>query len=118
MRDRAVDNLYAAGALIANANLSPTPTTYSEAARDNWLRMATQWLRVAVQRRQLFCFTVGDAALLAFRSDLPSPPDSRAWGGVMQRAQKEGIIRRFVVKGVQQTATSKARHQTALWVRG
>ena len=85
------------------------------AVRNGWINMAVQFVRVAVGRGLLHRFTAGDVAALALRNDIPSPVDPRAWGQVLQRAKREGLIRPFEVLGRVVTKTSAARHRTTVW---
>jgi hypothetical protein len=63
-----------------------------------WHESALRWLRTYIGAGSR-AFTCDDVRLSAERNGLPRPPDSRAWGAVMLRAKREGIIRptdRFV----------------------
>jgi len=48
----------------------------------------------------------------------PYPPDKRAWGGIMKRLQKDGIIVPYVIDGKCEFVRSQYRHGTwvMLWV--
>jgi hypothetical protein len=49
----------------------------------------------------------------AYEEGLPVPPDERAWGGVICRAKKEGILRHY--GWVSSTGKSSHAHPISLW---
>jgi len=85
----------------------------SAAAKANWLRMATQFIRA--NKRVLIQFTVEDLAALWYKRDMPAPQDTRNWGLVIQRAKREGIIRPFTIHGDVVTDLTRAGHRTTVW---
>lgn len=86
---------------------NPTPEKAAETRRDKGIKRGLThaeqeklgWTLLALQSLGHFLGERGDIPFLAeiFRvyakqNHVPDPPDARAWGGVMRRAQKEGLI--------------------------
>ena len=93
----------------------------TSAARDNWLRLAEQFIRVNLARGILCRFTAGDVAALAANPStegIPTPPDPRRWGQVLQKAKREGLVVHYSPLGVPQYGLSKAGHRTPVWMVG
>lgn len=61
------------------------------AANDPWWRDRA-FRAVAIFARTHSAFLAEDVRQMAEREGLPPPPDGRAWGAVMQRAQRERVI--------------------------
>lgn len=56
-----------------------------------WEDEALGWVREAVKR--MHSFTTGYVRDIATLGGFRDAPDSRAWGAVMRRAAKEGVVR-------------------------
>lgn len=55
-----------------------------------WSVQAGQLLRIYAQMHPEFM--AEDVRIWAHRKDLPCPPDPRAWGAVVNRAVREGVL--------------------------
>lgn len=70
---------------------------HADAVCEDWSAMAYAWL----ERRsryggtttfRLDHFTIEQLRLASVFYDIPAPPDPRAWGGIVRRAAKAGLI--------------------------
>ena len=64
---------------------------------DHANRVAPQWSERAYDKLREFCwlgndFMTEDVRLWAEETGLDSPPDNRAWGGIVNRAVRENMI--------------------------
>jgi hypothetical protein len=57
-----------------------------------WVDMAVDSLRVYSRTHEEFL--TEDVREIAYALGLPQPPDGRAWGQVMRRGQREGVVER------------------------
>jgi hypothetical protein len=87
------------------------------AIRENWIRMALQYLRVHCAKNPLDMFTAEEISKKAFEDCIPDPGSLRAWGPVFQRAKREGLIRQAVhhVTGHQYRSLTGSKHRSPLW---
>lgn len=80
---------------------------HANAVHPRWIDQATDALRTYIQvhpHTKLHPFTSENVRDFAEKLGLPEPPHLRAWGGVFQRAAKDGLIEKVGI------AQSQAAH--------
>ena len=83
---------------------------HAEKITDNWSEKAYGFLRQYMTRH---CEFMSEDVREASRGIVPEPPSHRAWGAIIVRAVKEGLIRRL---GYQTVKNAKAHCTPAsLW---
>lgn len=65
-------------------------TNHAAAISPDWSARALQWVRLYAVTHELFL--AEDVRAEAETDGFAVPPDARAWGGVMRRAAREGVI--------------------------
>lgn len=103
----------------------PTPFSFEgctaeperDAVKENWNRMALQFMRVTKlrQRDNYTRFTAEDIARLAVAAGIPPATSVRSWGPVFQRAKREGMIEQATYKGIAFTAPTSSKHRSPVW---
>lgn len=94
------------------------------AIKENWIRLAVQFLRVFMIRERAVSncvlFTAEDVAKAAFEDCIPDPGSLRAWGPVFQRAKREGLIQqaRNEITGAEYRVLTGSKHRSPLWEPG
>ena len=87
---------------------------HAEAIHENWGAEACDYLEIFIRVHPGREFMAEEVREYATKRGLPPAPHLRAWGAVMQRAQKAGIIRWC---GNRQVKNRKAHSATAsLWI--
>jgi len=71
----------------------------AEAHYAGWCEAAGMWLAMYTNRHHGE-FMSDDVASFAYAHGLPYPRDGRAWGAVMLKAQKDGLIEKVAVMAV------------------
>lgn len=79
-----------------------TSITHADSIIENWQQTAYQFLLRYVRENKNSKFMAED---IRNSSDgwVPEPPNNRAWGGIIVRAAKAGIIKRIGYKKVKNT---------------
>ena len=87
---------------------------HAESVHEDWGAEACEYLEIFLRLHPGREFMTEDVREYATKRGLPKPPSLRAWGAVMQRAQRAGIIR---WAGNRQVRNRKAHHAVAsVWV--
>lgn len=87
---------------------------HADAVCDNWSERAYAILKEFLQINSNG-FLVEDVRLYAERKGLPEPPSKRAWGGVILRASREGLVKK---NGYGITRNVRAHGTPAsIWIR-
>lgn len=73
---------------------------HAEKITENWSVRAYDFLRQYIARHQEF---MTEDVREASRGIVPEPPSHRAWGAIIVRAVKEGLIRRVGFQSVKNT---------------
>lgn len=94
-----------------------TAIDHADAVTPAWSERAFVELQAAIAMRRRanpgLTFMAEDVRRFAERRGLPAPPDPRAWGGVLQRAARAGLI---VKAGYGESANPQAHlRPTAMW---
>lgn len=76
-----------------------------------WTETAVAYLRTFAYKRKGKPFLAEEVRAAAEEWGLPQPPDARAWGFVMQRGRREGIV---AAAGFAKAATSNGSAKV-LW---
>lgn len=88
-------------------------THHADLLFTNWSSNAYALLETYIQRHRGTQFLAEDIRDWAISHGLPKPPHDRAWGGVISRAAKVGIIK---FMGYEKTKNPKAhRTPASLW---
>jgi hypothetical protein len=61
-----------------------------------WKNAAAQYLRYYIERHRIFCGWMVVQSTLGVR-DFPQPGNTKAWGAVLNRAARDGLIRKVGV---------------------
>lgn len=84
----------------------------AEELNEGWSEMAFNFLRNYIKNNPAFMV---ENVRKASEGKVPNPPSERAWGGIIVRAKKHGLIRRI---GYQQVSNPKAHCTPAsVWGR-
>lgn len=95
----------------AGANLA---MQHAETVHEDWGADACEYLEIFLRLHPGREFMTEEVREYASKRGLQAPPNLRAWGAVMQRAQRSGIIR---WAGNRQVKNRKAHSATAsVWV--
>jgi hypothetical protein len=65
---------------------------HADRMREAWTATAVAWVRLFVSSRVGRPFLAEEVRAGALEWGLDAPPDGRAWGHVMRRAQRDGLI--------------------------
>ncbi len=87
---------------------------HADLTNENWCERAYEALKTYLQfhKAPFMCEQVRDFAHIEL--GLPQPPNSRAFGGIMQRAQREGVIKHA---GYGHTSNPKShRTPASMWL--
>lgn len=87
-------------------------TASADDAHANWSATAYLTLRAFVRRRE-HAFTAENVRAFATEKGLPDCHDDRAWGPVLRRAAKEGLIRKTGYRQAEGRACHM--HPVTLW---
>jgi hypothetical protein len=68
---------------------------HADAVEPDWSTRAYVCLAEFCRERGALTFLTEDVRAFALNRNLPPPPDGRAWGAVIQRAAREGLIVRM-----------------------
>ncbi len=87
-------------------------TASADDAHANWSATAYFTLRAFVRHRE-HAFTAENVRAFATEKGLPEAPDNRAWGSILTRAAKEGLIRKTGYRQAEGRACHM--HPVTLW---
>ena len=87
---------------------------HADEVHENWGAEACEYLEIFLRLNPRREFMAEEVREYAYKRGLPHPISERAWGAVMSRAQKAGIIRWC---GNRQVKNRKAHSATAsVWI--
>jgi len=93
-----------------------TAADHADRTVPGWPERAFKILQDFVQARQRgYLFTAEEVREYSWLRRLPEPPDRRAWGGILTRACRAGLIERFGYR--QHREKSRHRGVSTLWRR-
>jgi hypothetical protein len=81
-----------------------TAAGHAERIEPSWSKRALSFIMEYSEQT----FMVEEVREWAYRCGLPRPPNERAWGGVVSKARKEGLIRHVGFRSV----TNPKAHRT------
>jgi hypothetical protein len=93
------------GAELRDEGMKKAETSANEKT-ENWSERAMLLLRKFTQSNK--SFMAEDIRLFAIENGLPKPPSERAWGAVIKRAAKSGIIKKVGHQAVSNPRAHKA----------
>lgn len=70
-------------------------TQHANRVRREWSAQADAYAKMMIARRGFKPFLLEEIVEASKRDGVPQPPDGRAWGGVIIRLAKEGLVRKM-----------------------
>lgn len=90
-------------------------SSHAEQVNPGWNTLAMERLKEFLQVHHGPFLAEELRAYCALQEDFPLPPSSRAFGGIMMKARKEGLIQKI---GIQPVTNPKAHMANAgLWIK-
>jgi len=99
----------------------PPEDPHAVAVRENWNRVALQFVRVLAARpaKAFMDYTTEEIAEHAIAEGNPAPGHPRWWGPVIQKAVAAGILRQASIYGlagaVPLTRLTNSKHRSPVW---